>query len=347
MFTAYLDKNAFDDIIFFEDEKYPKIKRILCKNIPIVLNLTESELQIELDDIESPLSLLMLESASIQKPHALKSFFSELKDDPKLYEHKPDALFVLDITVGESKQLRQNYGVLIFSKHEINDNWLSGGLSKELVKTETFLDGWKGFFKHPFHKGNALIISDNYLFQNEISTFNKGIENIKQLIDGYLPAHLSIPFQITIIANNTPKNSNKPPKTVEWWTNHFGALKAKIKTLRPYDIEIELILTETVHKRILISNYIFSWTDKGYDIFHHLKKEEINDDNTINIHHLFNNIHDYEDNYSEMVNVLIGQLKMICKNAGEYVKNTKKQHIDKMVLGDCDLNKKTRNRLLN
>ena len=78
-----------------------------------------------------------------------------------------------------------------------------------------------------------------------------------------------------------------------------------------------------------------------------MKKEEINDDNTINIHHLFNNIHDYEDNYSEMVNVLIGQLKMICKNAGEYVKNTKKQHIDKMVLGDCDLNKKTRNRLLN
>ncbi|PKR79555.1 hypothetical protein CW751_14490 [Brumimicrobium salinarum] len=346
MLALFIEKEALDNILFFEDEKYPFINSVLKRKIPIIVNTTDDLLQNDFDDEESPIYLAMQESEGFSKPIAYEAEFERIDKNPQLILNHPRNIYILDINTERAEKLTNELGVIVLSVHNLDDNLLKGGLSMSLMKGKRIENGWDAFYDQKWVKGNSLVISDSYLFQNNEGKFNRGVENILKLLDSYLPKSLKTDFHITIIADNDPPSKGNG-KAVKWWERSFGALKAKISEMRDYNIQIEIFLGPTLHKRIFISNYIYSWVDKGFDVFKCSDANVVQDDNEIHIHHIFNNIEDFGESYFSMSETNLTDILKKCNAIADLVASEGKQSFSRMALGIKDPSKKSKNRLLN
>lgn len=337
MFRLYTEKESYENICFWEEEKYPNWKKIISKNTDVCINISDDDLDIELENPESPIYLFLQSSASAKNPIALKSHFANLKEDISEILSEPRSVFILDIETEEAKKIQEEYGIAVFSKIDIDDHFLIGGFSKELIAGQIIEGGWKNLIDFDFPVSNALIISDNFLFKNEEAGKNLGLGNLPQLLDIFLPKKLTIDYHITIIIEDANK-------TKKWWERTVGNLKAEVIRLRDYPINFEIILTKTVHKRRIISNYLNGWTDKGFSIFKNSDINIVRGENDVNLNRIFNNIDDNGDTHYMKSENGINQLKKICDNVSEYIQNNG-QSPNRMIFGDCNQDKTVKNRL--
>ena len=107
-------------------------------------------------------------------------------------------------------------------------------------------------FKHPI---NALIIADDYLFTKDNSFDNKSAElNLKPILRRLLPKKLEKKFYLTIIC--CPKGHNIQENDLR---NEIASI------FEPYNYEykFELIIS-SFHKRILLTNYAYLESDRGF-----------------------------------------------------------------------------------
>ncbi len=338
MFRLYTEKDSYENICFWEEEKYPNWKKIISRNTDVCLNISDEDLSLELENPESPIYLFLQSSASAKNPIALNSHFDKLKDDISEIIVEPRSVFILDLDPQEAERISKEYGVAVFSEKNIDDKFLIGGFSKELIGGEIIEGGWENLIDFKFPVSNALIVSDNFLFKNEEAGKNLGIGNLVHLLDIFLPKELAIDYHISIII----EDANKSKK---WWERTVGNLKSEVIRLREYPINFEIILAKTVHKRRIISNYLNGWTDKGFSIFKNSDISIVRGENDINLNRVFNNINDRGDTHFIKSENGINQLKKICNNVSEFV-HLNGQSPNRMIFGDCNTDKSIKNRLL-
>ena len=338
-FSLYTEQNALENIIIDEDQ-YPIWNKILRENIDILVNTSDKELEAEIIDQESIIFHLLQSSASVKIPVALKSYFETISNDPSETINKPHSAFVLNISKEQAESIKNEYGVAVYSQSDINRDFVTGGFMKELMKNEAVSGGYPALIPQIIPTSNALVITDPYLFANLEGNNNLGTENLINLLDGFLPNTLTADYHIAIITQNT-NNRTRPH-----WNQLTGSIMARIGALREYEIVFELIVTDTIHPRRLLSNHLSGWTDKGFDLFKIRENEKIRQDNSLYLYAIFNNVNDFGDTHMDTLTKELSALKKIIQNTVSYVQRNNQDSF-KMILGDCNNDYTLRNRLLN
>ena len=107
--------------------------------------------------------------------------------------------------------------------------------------------------KHHKHPHNAMIISDDYFFKNA-NSLEDATDNLKKLLVKILPSFLNVDFHLTFVTGNKAFDQ----KILE---EYIGLIFKRY----PFKVKLE-ILGSNFHKRILLTNYYYITTDKGFSL---------------------------------------------------------------------------------
>lgn len=340
--VIYIGRNALETVAIFDDD-YPHLHDIFKSHAIICVDLSDAELDEILSDEESDLSQFCLKNDIQTIP--LKDYFDALREDKSQIVEKPRAMFFFDITVLEAEELSSKYGVIVQSETAINDHVLQLSFKKGLNKGTTVKgndDGWRNLLagvKLP--PMNSLIITDNYLLQNESNSKHVGFENLKMLLNTILPKTLETTFHLLIVA---PMPQKIRPEKADQLN---GMLKAFLKQVRPYDFQLEFVFNSTIHPRKIFSNYFVIEGDKGFQLFHPMQTTLVYDDNQLSI---ISVLHDTLDTYGDSELTLsinyIDKIRKSCETLREQIMGGVKDPTKK-IIGDTAKDKRIKNRLIN
>lgn len=339
--VLYIGRNALENIAIF-DEDFPNLHDITKNHSILCLDLTEQELDEILDDVEGDLSQFCLKNNIKTVP--LKEYFNAIKEDSSLIVDKPRAIFFLNISSDEAKMLSEKYGVIIQSESSIDDNILQLSFRKSLDKGDVVKgnsDGWSNLLSaQKLPPLNSLIITDNYLLQNELNGKLIGFENLKMVLNAVLPQKLDTVFHLLIVA---PMPQKIRPEKADQLN---GMLKAYLKTIRPYDFQLEFVFNYTIHARKILSNYFVIIGDKGFQLFHPSLNTTVYDDNEISVVSI---LHDTKSTSGDSVLAItykdLAKIRKGCITLREQIIGGVKDPTKK-IIGDTDKDKSIRNRLL-
>jgi len=117
-----------------------------------------------------------------------------------------------------------------------------------------FNNTFKNFdFLHKYHKHphNSMIITDDYFFKNS-QNIEDLRENFRKILSKILPKEQIIEYHLTIITANKTFNDDELKESIGLIFQNY-----------PYDLKLE-ILAHNFHKRILLTNYYYLTSDKGF-----------------------------------------------------------------------------------
>jgi len=337
MTALYSEQEILDEIVLFAEE-FPNWNKVLKSGVHICINISDKDLDEKLIDPEDPIFLAYNASATMELPIALNTYITDLKADLSQVIDKPRSIFLLDIEDTLAISTREDFGTAVYSIRNIPENIFDFLFSLDLEKDQTIASNWKGIINFEKPISNSLIITDNHFFKNEDSGVNRGFSNLINFIDAYLPDQLAIDYHITIFAEDCSKANG-------WWVKEYGKLVALIRPLREFPINIELVLTSTIHRRRFISNYVFGKTDQGYDVFHAKEVNKVKIDNEFEHFEIFSNLNNSGTKYFQSSDNTICKLEKIANGVSEYV-NGQGNTIGRMLFG-CNKDKTIKNRLLN
>ena len=343
MLTVYAEKDIFENIVVFRD-KSPHWYSIFCNHSEVCLNMTSEELASE-EFPGTPIFEFIMANGG-RRPIPLKDFFEAIYEDNKLIAEKPRSAFFLNYSKAKADQIQSDFGVVVQGNEGIDDNVLKGSFYKNLPRDTVFENqdskGWQNLVSFPLPPSNAMVITDNYLFTNEVNGQIVGKSNVIQLVNAFLPPNLCIPYHLTIFANDA-----KPVRSEEWCERLSGELRDAIVNLRPYLIVFEIVFTQTFHKRKLISNYINATCDKGFAVFSVNDGKTVLSDNDFRCDKVFARVesHEGDTDYKDAESILL-QLKQKCLTVRQYISNSCARE-NYRILGDCNTDKSLKNRLIN
>lgn len=336
----YICKEALEDIVVFNDI-YPNWHELIRgKHAVLCIDVSDEEMDKiwnENNDI-----YIFCHGNDIETPITLVSFFKDIMEDYSLVAEKPRSLFVLNADKDLMAQVQKDYGVIVQSKDCIDDDIIfSLKHFRELTKGDVIggeKSGWSNLIGNKITvPSNAIIISDNYLFANN---HNAGADNLIKLVDAILPPELKIPFHVLIIS--------KSPDISEKRVNQLaGNIKTEITKLRDFNIQIEFVFTDTIHKRKLFSNYYSITCDKGFVMFYLDRDTIVKDDDTdFDLMSIFYGIknHAGDSEYCSS-SKRMDDIKKICTTLKEQINGGVEDHTKK-IIGDCNKDKSINNRLL-
>ena len=337
----YIGKDALEEILICDDS-YPNLHHIFNNHAVLCVNLTDPELDEILSDEDSELSQLSRNDVSII---ALKDYFKALKEDQSIVIEKPRAMFFFDISKKEADVLSEKYGVIIQSETEMNDNILQLSFKRNFDKGDNLFgisDGWSNMLNgQTLPPSNSLIITDNYLFQNDVEGKLIGFENVKMILNAILPKNLCTVFHLLIV---TPMPQKISPEKADQLN---GMLKAYLRTIRDYEVQLEFVFNNTIHPRKLISNYFVLVCDKGFQLFHPQNKTIVHDENEVTLTSV---LHDTRNTSGDTVLAIsykdIAKIRKGCSTLREQIIGGVKDPTKK-IIGDTEKDKSIRNRLLN
>lgn len=119
---------------------------------------------------------------------------------------------------------------------------------------------------------NSIIITDNYLFSNDLQ-----LENTFSILENLMPDRLSIDFHLTIIGFDSKKHF----KSIH---DSYKVLLAKLATF-PSPVQLTII-REDHHGRLIHTNYTRFLTEKGFALFSNGKIKR-NDETTLSVGSIF------------------------------------------------------------
>lgn len=337
--AIYIGKDALEEVVVCDDE-YPNLHHIFNHHAVICVNLTDDELDEILEDEESELTQL---SKNDVKIIALSDYFTALQEDRSMVVDKPRAMFFFDISKAEADKISSEYGILVQSEKEIDDNVLQLSFKKSPDKGDNFSgtrDGWSNLlFGQKLPPSNSLIITDNYLLQNEDKDKNIGFENLKMILNAIMPKALSTTYHLLIVS---PMPQKIRPEKADQLN---GQLKAYLKTIRDYDIQLEFVFNDTIHPRKIISNYFVLTCDKGFKLFHPVNTTTIYDDNVVTLTSV---LHDSKNTSGDTELAIsykdIAKIRKSCVTLREQIVGGIKDPTKK-IIGDTGNDKTIQNRL--
>ena len=297
------------------------------------LNISKSDLKEKLNrEKNTPnitfINFFNMHPGGVKLPKCEEETIKKIKSNPEKYlpniiNKFPQAIFFLKIDKNLAKNLRNKYGIVIFSIDSIEDDFMIGNFMKvwnandTLSKKNDLKTGWKElFYGIKIPPINSLVISDPYLFKNTNRGEYYSYTNILEISDAILPKSLNIDFHFTLLFSS---NEEKIPKIKE----KIDLLKKEIRDLRKkitINFEIYFYKTIYLHKRMILSNYFFCWSDKGFSIFDINKKKkfrDLNDFHFVRLFDKFDKINHKGDNYFYASNLFLKEISNICESLNE------------------------------
>ena len=345
--VIYLSRNALEKVAVCNDI-YPNLHAIFKSHAILCVDMTDEELDIALADTEGNISQFCLRNEI--ETYALHPYFCSLKEDQSQIVLKSRSMFLLDISSDEAKELTEKYGIIVQSENCIDDEVFQLSFRRVLEKDTTIpgaSHGWRNLFKElRFPPCNSFVITDNYLFKNVKNGQPVGQENLKMLLDALLPAKLETTFHLFIVAQKSNRvfNDEKAKEVLVELTNYINEIRSDIK------VQLELVTSHTVHPRKIISNYFVIVCDKGFQLFHPIRKNEICENNEICATSI---LYDASNTSGDTLLTIsakdIDSIRKVCKEC----KVLRQQIVNcvddptKMIIGDCSEDKTIKNRLIN
>lgn len=280
MFTVYLEKEKFEEIVLYKD-KSPNWYSILSNYAYICLNMSEADLQNEQQ--QGTILFEFIQANGGKSLVALNDYFDLIYQDPSEILNKPRSAFFLKLNDAQAKQLSESFGMIVQGTGTIDDSALTGTYFKELAKDTTIENGtnigWQHLLSVQMPPSNALIICDSYLFNDSAL----GEANTIRLLGKLLPPALAVEYHVTLVAEDNGRDQT-------WRAQLTGRLVTAIRNLRPYTINIEIVFakSEHFHKRRLILNYINASCDKGFCVFKDTDHKTVKWNNDLRFNRLFN-----------------------------------------------------------
>ncbi len=340
MFTVYTEKETFEEILIFNDE-YPNWNAILLNHAEVCINLDKDNYDAESLNIDS-IIFHYIHLTGGRELFPLSVFFKALYDDPMLVVNNPRSVFFLDLIEAEAKAIQRKTGNIVFGKEMINDMILSGTFFKFLEKNAIYENqgklGWK-LLLHDLPPLNAVIITDNFLFHNEDGI--RGTRNLLNILESILPEDLETEFHICLLAQEPPERNNA------WCKRKVEEIKLQIEKLgKSYPVKFELIFSETIHNRMVISNYFVVAMDKGFAVFSSADNKTVYDNNDFRFNRVFSSVDPaHGDTVFSFAHKKLCEIKRKCDSLKEYNKNRDGDK-NKKILGDCCGDKSIVNRLI-
>ncbi|MFN3488465.1 MAG: hypothetical protein ACK4YV_05000 [Emticicia sp.] len=179
------------------------------------------------------------------KTHCTNSSFYEEGSASKYF-------FVDDLNI---QQLEDNFGCIAINSQNLEKaSFLFCLFLFPISKKQGNPSNWNFVtdFKHPF---NAMVLTDNYLFDYNNQEMN---ENLVAFLKKILPDKLSIPFHLTIIGKDTKKNIDISQKKIE--------IEKALQLSFNYEINVTII-PEAIHDRNIFTNFLWINSGIGLSIF--------------------------------------------------------------------------------
>ena len=346
-FVVYTEKKAFDEITF--NGNYPNLRRVFTNHATIVLNLTQQELQDNID-AEGEIFYFLHANAGAKLPIAYPAQFENVYQDNASVVSTPRSIYFLNITKPEADTMKTAFGILVQSSEAIDDNALTGTYFKELKKDQKIESagkiGWMQLLDFEIPPSNAVIISDSYLLNDTETigenTFSVGKENLIKLLNKLLPVGLQIEYHVTIVSEDYDR-------TQEWKAKIAGDLNTAIKNLRPYDINVEIIFvkSEHFHKRRLIMNYVNASCDKGFSVFRVRDGKTVKSVNDIRFNRVFSNLDNLGgDTDFDSATEGLQSIKQVSLELAAHIRSGADVYRG-AIMGGCKADRTPKNRLIN
>lgn len=305
---VYLDMNSLEEIILFDDI-YPNLNKIFgSKNCDFYIDISEEDLDNLLIDSESNLRMF-LNGNNLPEPKAAQKAFESFYNNEEIQMHNGRVYYIVRKEPEEIKEIENSYGIFINSNKSINDNLFNFKFKRGFDKGEKISgndNGWKNLLNDfVFPPSNAMIISDDHLFDNEKWGKNVGLCNILDFIGIALPKHLDVPYHLLLMCSAPPKSQEKADEMISSINEYI-----QNKSL-DYQVNLYVVFSNAIHKRIIISNYYILVCDKGFKIFNP-NSNIIYDDNDINISPIFEDLEFRGESNLEMSIRRMKKMKKIC-----------------------------------
>ncbi|CAH8282889.1 hypothetical protein EV196_101735 [Mariniflexile fucanivorans] len=266
----FCSEESLEEIFMFKED-HLALHNIVEQFCDVVLNIDENEISEKINDNPFFKSLFKREHSSLS---GNKDKYKELAN--KKYANFLNDILLLDLKQNETEKIRDQFGVLAISLIDSfieNQNYHFGYTIDNKLGS---LKCWSELFKEkPVNPINSAIIIDNFLW-NDLSKYrDENDDNIYPILENLIPKSLEVPFHLLIVLQNKGGNINKE-KVKEI------IKKMNKKIVRNNGIDISVVTqtdTRTFHERVIITNYHYIYSHKGFVSFAKGKiKNETNGD---------------------------------------------------------------------
>lgn len=339
-FVIYAEKKAFDEIIF--NGTYPNLVNVFANHSRLFLNLTQKEFEEDIAS-EGEIFYFLHAYAGAKIPEVHPDHFLNVYEDGENLLANPRSLYFLNITPELASSLQDDFGIIVQSISHINDDILVGTAHRELPKGTILSSGtkmgWHYLFDFPLPPSNAILISDDFLFQNDENSEIVGENNLIELLDAVLPKSLKTEYHVLVVSEEQGRPEDRYLKLEK-------DLKDKITKLRNYTILFELVFGASVHKRKAFLNYLSITCDKGFAMFRLRDLKTVRSHNDFRYEKTFNRAKKSEgDTVFQSDSLLFDEINRKCNSIIQYIKN-RHQDVNNRILGDSKEVLLIRNRLL-
>jgi hypothetical protein len=341
MMQIFSDLQPFETVVLYP-EKYPNWFKLFSEHCKVFINMSDDDY--ELEKLRNPILEEFIKLNTGREPVPLKYHFDSVYADSATVVSTPRSVYFLDISKNEADKMQQDFGILIQCTDSIDDgvlrNIYNRNLSINKPCSENGKIGWQCLLANQLPPLNTIVISDNFLFSNEDGI--RGFKNVVQLIQAVMPDTLNTDFNILLIAQE-PKN-----KDAAWCNKVSSDIKTAIDNLKkPYNTIFEIVFAETIHPRLVISNYFMIKLEKGFAVFNSRDLQTVHETTDVEIKRMFHilNKHEGDPEYLQAESKL-SEIKQICRSVAEYILNRPNDK-NYRILGDCNPDKSLKNRLIN
>lgn len=317
-FEIYADKELLETILL-ESDKYENWNNILKNHSDVYVDLSQADYEADIALTEESILFQYLQDTGGKEPIPNEQFFVDFEANNNIVESKPFSAYFLQKEDAEINSLKEYFG-LLFQNEKIDDKILSNKFQKNCNKNDIYNNagsiGWKAIMPNQVLGYNSLIITDPHLFNNDKNVngifVNYGVENIVLFLEAILPPQLGVEFHLLIVSSRQNGGFSEDKMQLI-----FNDLNARIKGLRNYSINVELIITpDSIHRRSSFSNYHLINCDKGFKLFSIDDPSKIYDDNSFKYWNIFEiNLHAYGDSQFKELTDEVPKIKAGIKSA--------------------------------
>lgn len=338
MLRIYTELELFEEILFQETDKV--LLSVMDHHADVLMNINDADLEAEEEKQE--IIFLYQKAQANRGIIPLEYHFQNLDGDNENYNIDPRAIYIRQLNDADRDKIATEQGVVILNGNNISDHSLDFFFDKDLDKDDIYetgkVIGWHDLLPNNLPPCNAIVISDNHLFDNEDG--RRGEANVCQLLSKILPDDLVCDFHVLLVALEH-KNYDK---------NDCSGLCGRIKTHltglnKKYNIIFEMAFASTIHKRIAISNYYSIVMDKGFDIFKTEDLKTVHEDSDIQIKGIFKVYEKDQTTGLMQSNKRLRKIRSNMESVKEYISN-RKEDKNHRIFGDCNKDKSIKNRLL-
>jgi hypothetical protein len=269
----FCEIGQLEEVLFFKDD-YKYLSQIIEEFCDISLNFTDEEFLNSISKNPMLKKLFKRNSSSlIPDKESYKSI------DNKDYSNFLNDILILDVKDSETKKIREEYGILAIN---IKENFLENqnyhyGFSIGLAPT-SLKECWSELFKEPIIEPiNSAIIIDNFLWTKISDYYQENTDNIYPILKAIIPKNLKVTFNLTIVLQTKDgRLERKKAKPI------ITKMKKAIKKDIGVNIEISIATqtdTAVFHERVILTNYHYICSHKGFICFKNKEKIKETDGN--------------------------------------------------------------------